>query len=279
MINEATPYTEKKKINVPGFNNPRWAKIIGNFNSGMIIYIFIALWELLPRAGIIDPIFLPPASDVGATLLELTLSGVIFDHLFISLQRAALGFGLALIIGIPLGIAIGWYKNFERFVDPLMQMLRNIPTLAVYPVFILFLGIGEISKIAIIFMVTIWKIMINTTSGVKSVDPLLIKSARAMGATSNWDIFKKVVLPSSIPPIVTGVRLGATSAILVLVAAEMLGAKSGLGFLVISSQYNFLISEMYAAIVVLTVLGLVTNYALVWFEKRATKWKEEVIII
>lgn len=279
MINEATLYTEKKKINVPGFNNLRWAKTIRNFNSGMIIYIFIALWELLPRAGIIDPIFLPPASEIGATLLELTLSGVIFDHLFISLQRAALGFGLALIIGIPLGIAVGWYKNFERFVDPLMQMLRNIPTLAVYPVFILFLGIGEVSKIAIIFMVTIWKILLNTTSGVKSVDPLLIKSARAMGATSNWDIFMKVVLPSSIPPIVAGVRLGATSAILVLVAAEMLGAKSGLGFLVISSQYNFLISEMYAAIVVLTILGLVTNYVLVWFEKRTTKWKEEVIII
>ncbi len=241
----------------------------------LIIVIFLALWEILPSVGIIDRAFLPQASEVAGALIKMTFSGALISHISISLQRVFLGFALAVLVAIPLGILMGWYKLFERFVDPLIQAFRNTSTLALYPVFILFLGIGEASKIAILFKAALWPILINTISGVKSVDPLLIKSARSM-AVSNIFLFRKVVLPSSVPSIASGIRLGASIALVVLVAAEMIGAKSGLGFLIINSQYNFMIPEMYAAIVTLVLLGLILNYALVWLEKKATSWKEEI---
>lgn len=244
--------------------------------GGIALFIFLGLWEILPRLGLINAAFLPPFSVVMATLVAMTLSGEIFTHLFISLQRSIFGFTLAVVIAIPLGLALGWYPQFSRVLNPLMETLRNIPTLAMYPVLILFLGIGEISKVAIIFVAAFWKVLINTIMGVKSVDPLLIKAARSVGITSDVEIFKKVIFPSAVPQIVAGLRLGATAAILVLVAAEMMGAKSGLGFLVTNSQYNFEIEKMYAAIICLVILGVASNYLLVWFEKRATRWKEEV---
>lgn len=241
----------------------------------LIILIFLAIWEILPTMGIINPAFLPPASKVIVTLIKLISSGALTTHILISLQRAFIGFALAVLVAVPLGILMGWYKLFEKFVDPLIQAFRNTSTLALYPVFILFLGIGEASKIAILFKAAVWPILINTISGVKNVDPLLIKSARSM-AVSNIFLFRKVVLPSSIPSVASGIRIGASISLVVLIAAEMIGAKAGLGFLVINYQYNFMIPEMYAAIVTLTVLGLFLNYALVWLEKKATGWKEEV---
>lgn len=244
--------------------------------KSIIIVLFLALWEILPSSGIIDRSFLPPVSEVAGALIKMIASGELMTHISISLQRAFLGFAFAVLVAIPLGMLMGWYKLFEKIVDPLVQTFRNTSTLALYPVFILFLGIGEASKIAIIFKAAVWPILINTISGVKGVDPLLIKSARSM-AVSNSFIFRKVVLPFSIPSIAAGIRLSASISLVVLVAAEMIGAKSGLGFLIINMQYNFMIPEMYAAIATITLLGLFLNYILVWLEKKATSWKEEII--
>jgi NitT/TauT family transport system permease protein len=273
MINFGTLYS---KVAGQATLSADLVKIGKILSGGLVLVIFIGLWEILPRAGIINPTFLPPFSVIITTLAGMVVSGEIFTHLFISLQRSVFGFGLAVLIAIPLGLALGWYPGFSRLMNPLIETLRNIPTLAMYPVLILFLGIGEVSKVAIIFYAALWKILINTIGGVRSVDPLLIKAARSVGVTSDIEIFKKVIFPSAVPQIVSGMRLGATAAILVLVAAEMMGAKSGLGFLVTNSQYNFEIEKMYAAIICLVILGLVSNYVLVWFEKRATRWKEEV---
>ena len=241
------------------------------------LFIFLILWELLPASGIINKAFFAPPSEVFEALIRLTASGELWIHTRISLQRALTGFSLAAITMIPLGFLMGWYRGFEEIADGLVQTLRQTSSLSLFPVFILFLGIGEISKIAVIFWGAQWPILLNTVSGVRSVDPLLIKSARSMGS-SEVSLFRKVVLPSSLPSIITGVRLSATHSIIVLVAAEMIGAKSGLGYSVINWEYNFMIPEMYAAVVTLALLGLITNYSLVWFEKTTTKWKEEMTI-
>ena len=136
-------------------------------------------------------------------------------------------------------------------------------------------GLGESSKIAIIFYGASWQILMNTISGVKSVDPIYIKAAKSMGV-SDWELFKKVIFPASIPSIVIGARLGAKIALMVVIAAEMIGAKSGLGFFIQNAQFNFMVPEMYAGILTLAVLGLVVNYLLVWFEKKTTSWKGEI---
>ncbi|WP_440951009.1 ABC transporter permease [Methanosphaerula subterraneus] len=240
------------------------------------ILAFLLLWETISRTGIVDSSFLPPFSEVAVAFVNLLLSGELVKQTAVSLQRAALGFGLAMLVSIPLGLMMGWFKWFERFTDPLVQTLRNVPSLALLPIFILFLGIGEESKIAIIFWGSLWATLLNTINGVKSVDPILIKSARSMSA-SNTMLFSKVILPSAVPSIFTGMRLSATHSILILIAAEMIGASAGLGYLILSAEYSFNIKNMYVGIITLALLGITVNYILLNLESRATKWKEAVI--
>ena len=141
-----------------------------------------------------------------------------------------------------------------------------------FPLFLF--GIGEVSKISIILFACTWPILLNTIAAVKNVDPLLIKSARSMNFSS-FKLFYKVILPASVPTIFTGIRMAGTGAILVLIAAEMVGAKEGLGYFITYAQYNFLIPEMYAGILTISILGLIINQILVSLEKRFSRWKQE----
>jgi len=236
--------------------------------------LFLLMWELLPRFHAVDPFYLPPFSKVLEALWALTVSGEVFKHVGISLQRAFTGFIIAIIFSIPLGIIMGWFQKFESIVDPLLQIFRNTSALALFPVFILIFGLGEISKTAIILWGAIWPTLLNTIGGVKSVEPLLIKSARSMGI-SQFNLFRKVILPAATPSILTGLRLSATHSVLVLVAAEMLGANAGLGFLIFYSEQKYAIPEMYVGIISISLLGFAVNYLLVALEKRFTRWKEQ----
>jgi NitT/TauT family transport system permease protein len=174
----------------------------------LAVFIFLLIWEIAPRVGLADPTFLPPFSVVVVALYKLIVSGVLLTDTLISLQRAFLGFVLGIAIAIPLGLFIGWYKAFDRFIDPLLQTFRQLSVLALFPVFILLFGIGELSKVLLIFWGVVWTILLSTIAGVKNVDPLLIKSARSIGA-STFTVLFKVVLPGAFPPIFTGIRLSA----------------------------------------------------------------------
>ncbi len=240
-----------------------------------LVFAFFLAWEILPRSNLVSPIFLPPFSVVVITLKNLILSGEIIVHIIASLQRSIIGFGLATIVAIPLGFLMGWYAGFERHTDLLIQSFRNTSLFALLPVFILLVGIGEASKIAIIFYAAVWYVLINTISGVKSVDPLYIKAAKSMGI-SDIDLFMKVILPACTPNIIAGARLAAKASVMVVIAAEMLAAKSGLGYFVQDAQLMFRIPEMYAGILTLAIIGLSINYLLVWIEKRATYWKGDI---
>jgi len=231
------------------------------------IVAFLLVWEALPSFGLVDPFLLPPFSAVLRALAKLTLSGEIFGHILSSFRRSFTGFSIAVLVGIPLGVLMGWFKGFERTVDPLLQVFRNTSILALFPVFILIFGLGEVSKSAIIFWGTLWPTLLNTIAGVKNVDPLLIKSARSMGI-SQLGMFSKVVIPAALPSILTGIRLSAASAILILVAAEMLGANLGLGYLIFYSEQAYAIPEMYAGIVTIAFLGCLVNWLLVAVERK-----------
>lgn len=248
---------------------------IGNgFQKGIAIVAFLLLWELLPRLGVVDPFILTPFTQVVKALARLTASGEMAGHLVSSFRRSLGGFSLAMAVGIPIGILMGWFKQFERIVDPLLQVFRNTSILALFPVFILIFGLGEVSKMAIIFWGTLWPTLLNTIGGVKGVDPLLVKSARSMGISQARLLFR-VVLPAASPSILTGIRLSAANAVLVLVAAEMLGANSGLGFLIFYAEQSYAVPDMYAGILSLSVIGCGVNYLLVAFERRLTRWKEQ----
>jgi NitT/TauT family transport system permease protein len=236
------------------------------------IAVFLAAWEILPRAGVVDRTFLVPFSEVASAWWDLVRAGTLGDHVRASLQRALLGFGIAVAVAVPLGLLIGWYATVGRVIGPLLELFRNTAPLALLPVFVLILGIGETSKVAMVVYGCSWPILLNTVSAVRQVDPLLIRSARSMGLASPA-LFAKVILPASVPTIFTGIRLAGQAAMLVLIAAEMVGANEGLGYLINSSQFNFAIPQMYAGIVTIAGLGVAVNYLLLFAERRFSRWR------
>ena len=236
------------------------------------VLLFFAIWEFLPRAGLVNSAFLSPPSAVLAAIVQLAQTGQLGKHVAASLQRSLAGLILAVVAGVALGLLMGVVRRFEAFVDPLLQLFRQVSALALFPVFLLFFGIGEASKIAIIFWAAFWPVLLNTISGVKQVEKLLIHSALSMGASRGF-IFFKVILPAAAPSIFTGIRLAGAYSITALVAAEMIGSHAGLGFLTLNSQEIFQIPSMYAGIVLLAILGLALNYGLALLEKRLTRWR------
>lgn len=256
----------------------KWANFFsGSFEKTIGLILFIALWELAPRAGWVNSTYLSPPSTVVTALLALLKSGALLKHLLISLQRALVGMAVAVSFGMILGLFIGYFKRIEGYLDALFQSFRQMSAFALFPVFILLFGVGELSKTIIIFWASLWPILLNTINGVKNVDKLLVQSAKSMGASQQF-IFLRVILPAAAPDIFTGIRLGGSYCVMSLVAAEMIGATSGLGYLILYSQETFNIPEMYAGIVGLAIMGLGINYALKLIENFFSSWKQGIAV-
>ncbi|MET7767793.1 ABC transporter permease [Nocardia sp. NPDC005366] len=238
------------------------------------IAAFLLLWQFAPQVGLVDQVFLPPFSTVAQAFIDLVRSGEMWTHVSASLNRSLSGFALALVIAVPLGIAIAWYKPVAELLNPILELFRNTAALALLPVFVLILGIGETSKVALVVYASVFPILLNTITGVRTVDPLLVKSAVSLGLKP-IRLFQKVILPAAIPSIFTGLRMAAASSILVLLAAEMVGARAGLGYLITAAQQNFQIPNMYAGILAISLLGLSFNGLLVTLERRFSRWRVE----
>lgn len=240
--------------------------------SSIAILAFFALWQAAPNLGWVDRTFLPPFTEVVSAWWELARSGDLWVNAQASLSRSLTGFAIAVVAGVPLGLVTAWYRHVAEILSPLFGIFLNTAAVALLPVFTLILGIGDTSKIAIITYASFWPILYNTISGVRNVDPLLLRSARSFGI-SNFALFRKVVLPAATPPIFTGIRLAGASSILVLITCEFVGAKAGLGYLISNSQFNFQIPQMYAGIITVSAFGLALNYLLVAVERRLTRWQ------
>ena len=243
-------------------------------HASAAVVLFVALWELVPRFVLDEGTrtFLPPLSEDLRALWDLVLDGRLADHLLASVGRSAAGFAIAVAVAVPLGLLIGWYRPVARFLQPLLELARNTAALALLPVFTLLLGIGELSKVTLVVYACVWPVLLNTIAGVNTVDPLLVKAARSLGLTGPR-LFRKVILPSAVPTVFTGIRMAASYSILVLVAAEMVGAKAGLGYLINTSQVNFQIQQMYAGIIAVSLLGVLVNAGFVALERRFSTWR------
>ncbi|RSS60341.1 ABC transporter permease [Streptomyces sp. WAC06614] len=236
------------------------------------VVALLLLWEAAPRLGLVDATFLPPFSEVATAWWELLLDGQLVEHTRASLVRSLGGFGIAVAVAVPLGLLIGWYRPVADLLGPLLEVFRNTAALALLPVFVLLLGIGETSKISLVVYACVWPVLLNTISAVRGADPTLVRLARSMDL-STLRLFQKVVLPASVPAVFTGIRLAGAVSVLVLVAAEMIGAKAGLGYLINASQFNFAVPQMYAAILTVSALGVAFNQLLVTVERRLSRWR------
>ena len=255
----------------------RGGQAAGRFLSRYGVLLgFLALWQVSSRAGWINPSVFPPIDLIVAALWKGIAGGALLDDIAISLQRSGTAFVAAVLVAIPLGLFMGQVRVVETALDPILQLFRQTSALALYPVFILLLGLGETSKVFVIFWATLFPLLLNTISGVKEVDPKLIEMARVYGA-SRLTVFRRVVLPGAVPSIFVGLRLSATTALLLLIASEMIGANKGVGFQVMNAQYNFQIPLMFAAIMLLAGLGLISNYLLVTLQRRLCRWSDAAI--
>lgn len=238
--------------------------------SGVLALMLV--WEIVPQTGIVNPYFLPPLHEVLGSLATMAGNGELASNVGASLARSMTGFVLAIVLAIPTGAAIAWYSPVREFLTPVLEIFRNTAALAVLPVFTLILGIGETSKIAIVLYACFFPILLSTVSGVATVDPQLLRSARVLGL-SPVQTFRKVIFPAALPTIFTGIRISGAAAILVLIAAEMIGATAGLGYLINYAQNNFLIPEMYAGILVTSIIGVVLNCVLLAVERHFSRWR------
>ena len=234
---------------------------------------FLFLWWFANSTGLLNPKFLSPPQTVLTTLIFGVLpDGDIWPEIGPSLRRGLEGFAIAAALGISGGIVVGSLAFLEKILAPILLFFRNLSILALFPVFLLFFGIGEGSKIAIVAWASFWPIFITTTSAVKGVEQILINAARTLGAGRSY-IFMHVVLPAAFPNIFPGIRLAAGYAFTALVAAEYLGATEGLGIYIRASQERFEIPSMYAGIVVLGLIGVAINLVLTRVEERFTRWQ------
>lgn len=252
-------------------------KIGEKFFSCLSVILFFAVWEVGPRLGFLKSTFVSPPSEIFMCYLKLITEERLLSHVGISLFRSVIGFIFAIIVGVPLGFLLGgWFKTFEKLVEPILKFLGQFNPFSLFPIFILILGIGEASKIAMIFWVCLWPVIFNTVTGVKELDPLLIKSGRAMGLTK-FKLITKIVLPGATPYIFNGYKLASSTAFFMLIAAEMMGASRGLGWLVWNAQVNYQIPKLYAGTVLISVLGLIINRIFKLWEKRILVWKEHAV--
>ncbi|MCL7490426.1 ABC transporter permease subunit [Streptomyces sp. MCA2] len=207
----------------------------GATKSAAVVALLL-LWEAAPRLGLVDRTFLPPFSEVAGAWWELAADGRLADNAGASLARSFSGFALAVVVAVPLGLLIGWYRPVADLLGPLLEVFRNTAALALLPA------------------------------------PTLLRLARSMDLSAPH-LFQKVILPSSVPVMFTGIRLAGAASVLVLVAAEMIGAKAGLGYLINASQYNFAIPQMYAGILTISAIGVAFNQFLVTVERRLSSWR------
>jgi sulfonate transport system permease protein len=231
----------------------------------------VIVWEGLARAGLISPQVLPAPSKVLSTAIRLATSGSLLGDLGVSLLRAAAGFAIGASIGLALGILVGFSRIAEAAIDRSVQMIRAVPFLAALPLVIVWLGVGETQKIFLVALGVTFPIYVNTTLGIRQVDPKLIELGRIQGLGS-LELIRRIVLPGALPSILTGVRYALATAWLALVVAETIGAQSGIGFLAMDAREFLRTDVIVLTIVIYALIGVAADGIARALERRLLAW-------
>ncbi len=241
--------------------------------AGPILFVMlIALAQWGTTAGWISALTLPVPSDVLATLGELWQSGLLFRHLGPSLSRLAVGASIGAALGISVGVLIGLFSYIRAGLVPLVAALFPIPKIALLPLFVIWFGIDEASKYALIAFGTFTPTVVATYGAVDNVDRTLIRMGQSFGL-SWWSIVRKIVLPGAMPGILSGLRVSLAIAIILLVAAEMLGAEYGIGAYILEAGALYDLDRLFAGVVILSVLGVLVSSAITQVERRLLRWR------
>lgn len=237
---------------------------------GSALFILV-VWQLLVQTGHLNELFLPTPLSVLGAMWAMTLSGKLPWAVLVSLNRVLQGFVYGALIGIVLGLLAGAIRWVEDVLDPWVAAVYPIPKSALFPLFMLWFGLGDPSKIVTITVGVLFLVLVNTVTGVKSINPLLIKAAVDLGA-SRIHVFLKVILPGALPNIFTGLRLGAGMALILVFITEIEATKAGLGFLLWEAFQLLETKDVFAGVVTFGLLGVGTTWLLQWLERVSCPW-------
>ena len=240
------------------------------------VTIFLIVWELVGNVfQLINPMFMSAPSLIAKAAIDLFASGEIYNDLYISGTELLGGYLLSAVVAIPFGIMVGWYKKMSYIFDPFINAMNATPRVALLPLVIIWLGIGILSKVGIIFLGAVFPILINSRDGVKTTPANLLTAARSFGA-SEWIIFKAVVLPSTIPFILSGLRQGLGRAIVGVMVGELYAATAGIGFMITVAGATFQTDKVFVGVLVFALTGMIGTELLAKIEKRFDKWRPKV---
>lgn len=244
------------------------------------LLVAIALWQFASDFIVQNKLFLPSFSDVVVSFFEIIESGDIFADISISLLHFGIGLGSAFVIGLPIGMVMGWFKTANRLADPLIEIIRPIPPLAWIPFAIVWLGLTHISAGFVVFVGAVFPIIINTFTGFKGVSKVHVEAAKVLGCTRDRELIRHVALPSAIPSIAAGIRIGMGVGWMCLVAAEMFGvSESGLGFRIWHYYYLHKMDLVLVHMILLGFLGLMIDAIFRYYiDKRLLKWRAGVVV-
>lgn len=236
--------------------------------------VLLLLWELAVTVGILDDRFFPAPSAIFARMYELALDGDLLENTYVSLRRLFFGFWLGLVPGLVLGVFMGLFRPIRAALTPLVSGTYPIPKSALLPLILLIFGLGEASKIVMVAIGVFYPVIMNTTSGVLQVAPIFYDVAHNYKA-SRLQVFRTVAIPGAMPSIMTGVELGAGLGLILIAIAEMVGANSGLGFMIWNAWQLYSVETMYVGLLVIAVIGYLISLLLKGVSRRMIPWKAE----
>lgn len=244
---------------------------VKNLIIALILPIAVLIfWECIVKAGWVRASLLPPPTKLWETFINLVSSGKVQNGLIISFGRVIIGFFIGSLFGVLLGFLMGLFSAMNRALSIIINVLRPIPTIALIPIFIIVFGIGEKSNIAVIIVGTFWSVLLNTIGGIQSVDTKLLELAYVYGIKNVRTVFR-IILPSAVTSMLTGIRLGLGSAWMSVVAAEMIGASSGIGYMIMFSRELAQTANMYVEVLIIGLVGLAIDRILLLIQNKMNK--------
>ncbi len=233
----------------------------------------VVIWEILARLLLENELLIPPPSSVLRSFWTLAVSGKLNKHFEATLTEFAYGFSTACILGIIIGYFMGMVRWFDEIMDPWIATLYSIPVIAIVPLIIIWFGIGLLSKIIVVFKITVVAIILNTAAGIKNLDPVWLELAQSLRLTG-WQTTYKIRFPGALPYIITGMRLGVGRALLAVVVAELMASNAGLGYLLRDASETWDSPKLFVTVILLAVIGLVSFNLIKRLERRMAPWRQ-----
>ena len=246
------------------------ARIIGT----VAVVLFVTAWEGVVRLGLVNPLFTSSPIRIVSTFFQMAREGALAKDIQVSGSEFLIGYSLAIVVGILTGVAMGWYRDVSAALQPFVSALYSTPRIALVPLFIIWLGIGIWSKVAVVFLVAMFQILISTEAGVRAADESLIRTARSFGANDR-QIFATIVLPGAVPFLIAGLRLGLGQALVGIVVGELYAATAGIGYEIAVAGQTFQTDRVFVGIVILASTAITLMWALRQAELRFESWKPQ----